>query len=474
MSTSCSDLIGRARRAFLAAAIVSLVAIAAGPAGVAMAEGPAPTINSPASASATNNPAVPFRVTPGEITVPENLGEIGPFITGEMISIAVRNGEGTLVQTVAAETPEIYPGNPWEAVSQHLADGTYTAVATQTNLSFETAVGAPIAGSPVTFTVDTTSPSVTLTSPANGSATTNTSQTVAGRAGTAAGDLPRVTVQVFPGSSAGPQPPLEALVVSVSEGGWSAPLGLAPGTYTALAQQSDEVGNLGVSAPVTFTVLAPPPVPPPAASFTWFPAAPKTGENVSLVSSSTDMASPITGFAWSLAGTGVFQTGKSLLTTSFTTPGSHVVRLRVSAANGSTSIATETIPVSSVPLVLMQPFPIVRIAGSETLSGVNLRLLTAQAPAGARITVSCQGRGCPAKTVSQVAVASKKKGGTPVIEFRRFERALKAGVILEIRISKAGEIGKFTRFTVRRNKLPERGDACLGPTGVKPIVCPPS
>jgi hypothetical protein len=122
----------------------------------------------------------------------------------------------------------------------------------------------------------------------------------------------------------------------------------------------------------------------------------------------------------------------------------------------------------------MQPFPIVRIAGSETFSGVDLRLLTAQAPTGAKITITCKGHACPTKSESRVVVSRKKKAGAVTVEFRRFERALQAGVVLEIRIFKAGQIGKFTRFTVRHGKLPERDDACLGPTGVKPIVCPSS
>src|ERR1019366_4053130 len=133
----------------------------------------------------------------------------------------------------------------------------------------------------------------------------------------------------------------------------------------------------------------------------WFPSAPKTGENVSLVSTSTDGTSPITAFAWALSSNGAFVAGKPLLTTSFSTPGGHVVRLRVTDANGLSSVATQTIQVTSTPLILMQPFPIVRIAGSETSSGVRLRLLTAQAPIGARVTVSCRGRGCPAKSVGR-------------------------------------------------------------------------
>jgi hypothetical protein len=162
------------------------------------------------------------------------------------------------------------------------------------------------------------------------------------------------------------------------------------------------------------------------------------------------------------------------MTTSFSAPGAHVVRLRVSDANGLSSVASETIPVAVARLALMRPFPIVRIAGSETSDGVRLTTLTVQAPPEARVTVSCQGRGCPARSESRVAV-SRVRGravGTVLITFRRFEHALRARVILRIRVSKPGEIGKYTRFIVRRRLLPERLDTCLDPGGFKPMACP--
>jgi hypothetical protein len=49
---------------------------------------------------------------------------------------------------------------------------------------------------------------------------------------------------------------------------------------------------------------------------------------------------------------------------------------------------------------------------------------------------------------------------------------LRAGVILEIRVSKPGQIGKYTRFAVRRGRLPVRLDTCLEPAGIKPMACP--
>ena len=443
---------------------MALVVLVAGPVGVAMAAGGIVTIESPHNSAFTNNPTYLFKGLAG-------LGEEeeGPIT----VTLAIYSGTAvTSTQVVQTQEIVLPTAGTWAlAAAPALANGTYTAQAT------ESAEGLEIAESKqVTFTVDTTPPTVTLSSPANGSSTTSESQSVAGSAGVEAGDASTVTVQLFTGSTVGSL--RESHTATVSNATWSDTFfGLSPGTYTVQAEQTDLAGNVGVSAPVTFTVTTPPPPPtppPPTASFTWFPTAPKTGEDVALLSSSTDMVSPITGWAWALLKPGVFAAGKPLLTTSFSTPGIHTVQLQVTAANGLSSTATESIYVSSAPLVLMQPFPIVRIAGSETYSGVNLRLLSAQAPAGSHITVTCKGHGCPAKSVSKVATVGKRKGSVATVEFSRFERSLPAGVVLEIRIFKAGQIGKFTRFTVRRDKLPERADSCLGPTGAKPIVCPSS
>jgi hypothetical protein len=346
-----------------------------------------------------------------------------------------------------------------------LADGTYTAQAEQTATGEEAGFSEAS-----TFTVDGDAPHPAILAPVNGAALTGTTVSLTGVAGTSPGDDGAVTVEVFPGSTAGGTPSA-TVTVPTAGGGWSAPLGtLTAGTYTALAMQSDDVGNIGTGAPVTFSLSEPAP---PVASFTWFPTAPHVGEPISLVSTSTDPTSAIVGYGWSLAGTGVFTPGGQTIGTTFTTPGGHVVQLLVSDQNGASSSIAETIPVTSVPVSLMQPFPVVRIAGSEGSSGVKIKLLSVQAPIGAKVSIACKGKGCPAKLVSALAAASKGKHapGSALITFKRFERLLPPGVTLEIKISKSGVIGKFTRFVSRKHKLPTRSDSCLSLLG-KPMTCP--
>jgi hypothetical protein len=253
---------------------------------------------------------------------------------------------------------------------------------------------------------------------------------------------------------------------------------LADSGHMYRARFTNLVGSTA-SSPATLTVVAPAPGgsagahAPPIASFTVFPQSPYVGEQVSLASTSSDASSPLTGFAWDTLGNGTFTAGGSVRSTTFTTAGAHNVTLRVTAADGQTSTVTQTITVRRQRLALMQPFPIVRIAGSDSAFGARISLLTAQVPVGAHATVICRGRGCPSKPEVLLARSPKRRAGVVVLSFRRFQRSLRAGVVLEVRVYKAGTIGKYTSFKIRRSKLPVRVDACIGPTGTgKPFGCP--
>jgi large repetitive protein len=383
------------------------------------------------------------------------------------------SASGTLVASASApESAGLWSLAPIAA----LPEGTYTAQAEQADV----ASNPPGVSAASTFTVDTTAPDPTLSAAPESSGL----EAVSGAAGIAPGDRKQVTAELFEGPAGEPGQAFETITVNAKEGAWSATFaGLGSGEYNVIARQSDEAGNTGSSAPQSFTVLAPaagvpaaPPAAPspPIASFTWVPANPTVGQSISLASNSTGVSSPLSGFGWDL-GSGQFAAGGPLLSTSFATPGAHVVHLQVSDANGLSSIATHTIVVAAQALKLMQPFPIVRIAGSETAAGARVKLLTVQAPVATKVAVSCKGPGCKTKSESRIATASstsKSKAGAIMLAFPRFQRALKAGAVLQIRVSKAGEIGKFTSFTIRRNKLPVRVDACLRPTSSNPSPCP--
>ena len=430
-----------------------------------------PAVSLDPIATYTNSPSPSFG---GELGVADH--DL-PSVTLEIFAGTVASGKA--IRTVEA----MHGASTWTAPSiADLADGTYTAIAKQSDEARNT--GLSVAR---TFTVDTLAPSLTLAAPSESTGL----ETVSGVAGTAPGDRRQVTAELFEGPVAEPGDALEAITVNASSAGaWSATFaGLRAGEYTVLARQPDEAGNTGASAPQTFTVVVPPAGPPPSAlpsapppqapsppiaSFTWIPVNPAVGQSVSLASNSTGGSSPLSGFGWDV-GSGQFAAGEPLLSTSFATPGPHVVRLQVTDANGLSSVAAHTINVVAQALTLMQPFPIVRIAGSETSSGATVKLLTVQAPPATKVVVSCKGAGCKTKAESRIATASSKsrsRAGAIMLAFPRFQRALRAGAVLQIRVSKAGQIGKFTSFTIRRNKPPMRVDACLQPASSNPSPCP--
>ncbi|RYU15642.1 polysaccharide deacetylase family protein [Nocardioides iriomotensis] len=146
----------------------------------------------------------------------------------------------------------------WTATPAALADGTWTVQATQVD-----AAGNIGTSTAVTFTVntqpaDTTAPAVTITSPVTGSSISSTSLTASGAAGTQQGDAATVTLDVFAGSAA-TGTPVRTTTAAVTSGSWTTTLtGLAAGTYTLRARQSDAAGNVGTSGLVTVTMSAPP------------------------------------------------------------------------------------------------------------------------------------------------------------------------------------------------------------------------
>jgi hypothetical protein len=418
----------------------------------------APALTLAAPRQQSNDPSPSFSGTSDEATRVSVKIYRGPIASGTVVSTAVAaSGTGSWVTG---------PANP------SLPDGQYTAAATQES---GYTPGAFAETAPVSFTIDTAAPTVTLLTPADGSTTSGGTETVTGAAGVAGGDLPAVTVQLFAGAATGA--PVQSIVVNAVNGAWAATFaGLGPGSYTVRAQQADRAGNVGTSRSATFTMSAPSTgaarLGPPSASFTWYPANPQVGESVSFVSSSSDPSSPLVGFAWDLAGNGAFAAGGPTSVMHFTTPGSHIVRLRVTDAAGQSSLAEQVLSVSPPALSMMQPFPIVRITSTASSAGVKLRLLSVSGARGARITVLCKGHGCPVKAQSQLAAVSHSRSA--FVEFRRFERTLKVGLTLEIRVSKAGVVGKYTRLLVQPHRRLRRSDACLNGLLTHPITCPSS
>jgi hypothetical protein len=141
----------------------------------------------------------------------------------------------------------------WSVLSPALAEGTYSARATQTDTFGRT--GSSLT---TTFRIDTSVPSVTIAKPATGTLTNNARPIFSGTAGTAAGDLTKVMVEIHSGVSADDPLVGTPLSVDVVGGTWSVSpaVALLDGKYSVLARQSDTVGNTATSAVHVFTVDA--------------------------------------------------------------------------------------------------------------------------------------------------------------------------------------------------------------------------
>jgi hypothetical protein len=111
---------------------------------------------------------------------------------------------------------------------------------------------------------------------------------------------------------------------------------------------------------------------------------------------------------------------------------------------------------------MLRPFPVVRIRGFFARTGARITLLSVRGPQKATVNARCVGRGCPVKELT-VPTAN--------VRLHRFERFLRAGIQLQIRVTRPGRIGSYTSFLIRARKAPLRVDRCLPSRSTRPVRC---
>ena len=229
----------------------------------------------------------------------------------------------------------------------------------------------------------------------------------------------------------------------------------------------------------------------PAADFTWNPASPVAGASVDLVSTSTDFEGPLATFSWDLDGDGLYGDGSGpVFRQPFAAAGTYDIGLRVTDSDGTVSTVRRQVVVDATAVGaasepaghhwpergvepardnprprLMNPFPVVRIAGTVLPHGALINVLSVRAPRGAQIRVRCMGNGCP---VGSVATTS----ATRLVRFRRFERRLRAGIRLKVFVQQAKRIGKYTSFLIRAGAPAEAGGPVRVPDEALPGTLP--
>jgi PKD repeat protein len=272
----------------------------------------------------------------------------------------------------------------------------------------------------------------------------------------------------------------------------------APGSYTIGLQVTDATGNV-VATTKTVKVDGAA-----GAGFSFSPATPVTGEKVTFTAADTTARK----LKWDLDGDGHVGDAKGpVVTWTYKKAGTVTVELEAEDASGSKSTSFQTVQVyapGTVPVPpapppppppppggtstaksdkpaggsgaqqkpahtasLLTPFPVIRIRGRIFRYSAWVDILSVSAQQGATVQVRCRGRGCPRHVVT-VHVRSSRHAQ----RIHAFERLLRAGTVLEIRVTKAGRIGKYTRFVIRGGAAPARRDLCVGPAAARPIRCP--
>jgi hypothetical protein len=269
-----------------------------------------------------------------------------------------------------------------------------------------------------------------------------------------------------------------------------------PYTVTLSTKSSDGLTTeLHDTTSITVAPASDPPPPdppppanaPPSATFSFAPASPVAGAEVTFTGGS-DPDGDFVMRLWDF-GDGATGTGPTPSHT-YASAGEYTVSLMVIDSHGASTQTFQSVAVRARPdgpapgtgevggsepsfpaptgatgPFPMRPFPVVRIAGVVLPRGARVQILSVRAPRGSRIRVRCLGRGCP---VGSMATTS----ATRLVRLRKFERRLAAGTRLRLFVRQENRIGKYTSFLIRAGAPPKRVDLCLFPTRRSPGRCP--
>jgi hypothetical protein len=205
---------------------------------------------------------------------------------------------------------------------------------------------------------------------------------------------------------------------------------------------------------------------PPQASFTVAPDSAFAGETVTLSSTSSDPDGPLTKQEWDLDNDGQFDDANAAVVSArFLRPRTYPLKLRVTDARGASAVATGRVVVKRRPLPVLADVSF-RIGAQRRAKSVKITELSLTAPKGAKATVRCVGRGCPAP------VAKRSKGVSKRLAFGRFKKVFRSRVKLIVTVTKRGFIGKQKTYLVRPRGVVSKRPLCLTPGAKRAKRCP--
>lgn len=286
------------------------------------------------------------------ITPPPRTNNLRPTISG---TSSARVGSPVVVTVDFVNLPAttVIAGGTWSTMpATDLTSGSHGVSATVTDLD-----GTPGTAAPQSLVIDTTTPGIAITSPAN---TNNTTPTI--RGSSTAADTSVVTVQI----SGHP-----AVTTTVTGGQWAtAPSPtLAAGGYTVTATVRSPAGNVGTANPQTLTIETASP----AIAITSPAATRNSTPTISGTTSAQDRSTvSVTLSGHSPALTAVVSTGKWQVNAPFLTDGSYTVGAIVTDLAHNVGTATpQTLVVVSVAPTLEITSPALTRLVPSTITGTS-------------------------------------------------------------------------------------------------------
>lgn len=228
---------------------------------------------------------------------------------------------------------------------------------------------------------------------------------------------------------------------------------------------------------------------PPSVRFSYTPTTPVADNVVTFATAGANADGSPSTYAWDLDNDGVFDDASGPSAARSFPAGNHVVSVKATdPGSGLSQVAIQTVAVRAsdgtviqgggtttpittpvvVTLLPMSPAPRIRLGYAVIGRITRITSLTIRAPKDAVVRIRCRGKGCPTKKVLRAKIT---KTGKPV-RFKRFERRLRAGTILQIYITKQGRWGEYRKIRLRAGKRAVWTDRCIKDFGAKVQRCP--
>jgi hypothetical protein len=200
----------------------------------------------------TTNPTISITSPTSPATTSDTTPTISGTVGDANLDTVKINGTGPGGATFGPTLATVTGGTSWSVDTPTLSEGSWSITATATDLATPTAHSTT--SSAATVVVDTTNPTVAITSPADGSSTSDDTPTISGTVS----DLNLQKVEV---SGTGPGGATYGPTQATVTGGttWSLDTtSLVDGSWTFTAKATDKAGNNTTTTAVTITVDAPP------------------------------------------------------------------------------------------------------------------------------------------------------------------------------------------------------------------------